>query len=101
MERNLIVITLQTMFQADFISALGHDLPQDGVCVCYLRMCVCWCLTRPSSGAPPLTPCHMVISGPQLHNARAFLSHNFTNTSWSGQTNRHTHTSFFTADLSI
>ena len=55
MERNLIVITLQAMFQSDFISALGHDPPEDGygVCLCYLRMCVdCWCLVPPILWCP-------------------------------------------------
>ena len=67
MERNLIVITLQTMFQADFISALGHDLPEDGIW-CVLSAHVCGLLVsgpthplvpRPS---PLLTRCHMVIN---------------------------------------
>ena len=50
MERNLIVIT----FQADFISSLGHDLSEDGIC--YLLMCVdcvgVWAPTHPLRPAP-------------------------------------------------
>ena len=53
--------------QADFISALGHDLPEDGIW-CVLSAHVCGLLVsgpthplvpRPS---PLLTRCHMVIN---------------------------------------
>ena len=102
MERNLIVITLQTMFQADFISALGHDLPQDGVCVCYLRMCVdCWCL------APPILWCpapHPVPYGHKLGHSCImqeifYLGISQTYAGLVKQTD--THTPFFTANLTL